>query len=76
MTDYITELRAWANARVKEHAKTLSKPTVREVLGRYESKSAPGVVYAVEKVGSSIVCNCPGYVYRKRCRHTESHRAR
>jgi|14_taG_2_1085336.scaffolds.fasta_scaffold06139_8 hypothetical protein len=74
MTDYITELRAWANARVKEHTKTLSKPTVREVLGRYESKSASGVTYMVERMGNKIVCNCPGYVYRQRCKHAEIHK--
>jgi hypothetical protein len=70
----LTELQKWANARVKEHAKTLNKPIVREVLGRYESKSAPGVMYMVERIGNKIVCNCPGYVYRQRCKHTETHK--
>jgi len=73
MSDYITELQAWANARVKEHAKQnsalLERTKRNEVLAKHKSKSDPGVVYIVQRIGSSIICNCPGYVFRKRCRH-------
>ena len=33
--------------------------------------SKPGVFYTVTKVGSKVTCSCPGFGFRKKCRHCE-----
>ena len=69
----MTELQVWANARVKAYdvaRKTAPKPVV---LARPQSKSNPKVKYMVTKLANGIVnCNCPGFVWRKRCCHTKA----
>jgi len=70
----ILSLREWANKRVKEHAEELRKQRTknkRQVFGRFQSKSSPTVVYTVEKLGNSMICNCPGFIFRKSCKHTK-----
>lgn len=72
MTDAIQELRDWANERVAEHRKQMLKPVkVSEpvVLGRFQSKSSKAE-YVVVKHGQRLTCNCPGFVFRRRCKHT------
>lgn len=32
--------------------------------------SKPGVTYTVTKVGNKTSCSCPGFQFRKACRHT------
>ena len=32
--------------------------------------SKPGVTYTVTKVGNTVRCSCPGFQFRKACRHT------
>ena len=71
--DGIQELRDWANARVKEHRRQMMKPVkVSEpvVLGRYKSKTSKAE-YVVVKHGQRLTCNCPGFTFRRRCKHTE-----
>ena len=31
--------------------------------------SKPGVTYTVTKVGNKVSCSCPGYGFRKTCKH-------
>ena len=37
---------------------------------KYESGSVPGLMYNVKRTGDNLTCNCPGYVYRRKCKHT------
>jgi hypothetical protein len=49
------------------------KGTDLRVYATYESRSSPGVRYNVVVNASNVpvACNCPGWVYRKKCRHVE-----
>lgn len=43
-----------------------------KILKRYESESKPGTHYYVYQFPSgNIACTCPGYGYRRKCRHVE-----
>ena len=42
------------------------------VVATYESRSVPGLMYNVKRTGDNLTCNCPGYVYRRTCRHTNT----
>ena len=33
--------------------------------------SKPGVTYTVTKIGGKKTCNCPGFTFRKKCKHTD-----
>ena len=48
-----------------------SNPSYR-VMGRFSSESKPGIVYEVrENKSGSLYCTCPGYSYRRTCRHVD-----
>ena len=72
----MTELQQWANAKVQEHMINMRKRiTTRkkpEVLARPISSSNPNVKYMVTKhFNGRIECNCPGFLYKRKCRHTK-----
>lgn len=48
----------------------------RELVGnaRYDSRSGGGEYVVNEYSDGDIVCNCPGFQYRKKCRHVEHYR--
>ena len=70
----MTELQQWANKTVAAHKDHMIKQFQSRrpvVIARPQSKSDPSVQYMVKKYPSGeLVCNCPGYLYRKSCRHT------
>tara|TARA_B100001079_G_C15896565_1_gene291824 strand:+ start:139 stop:396 length:258 start_codon:yes stop_codon:yes gene_type:complete len=44
-----------------------------KLVAKYESGSAPGLMYSVHLDRSDkLTCTCPGFVYRRRCRHITS----
>ena len=43
-----------------------------KLVAKYESGSVPGLMYSVKKTGDNLTCNCPGFVYRRRCKHITS----
>ena len=82
---YDEELRIWANKRVAEYKrKQLSMADAQRqwvddqqnrggikkstVLGTFKSKTS-NAVYKVTKHLDNIRCNCPGFVFRHKCRH-------
>ena len=72
----MTELQQWANNKVQEHkAKMLTQIKSRKrptVIARPISKSNPSVKYMVTKhFNGRIECNCPGFLYKRKCCHTK-----
>jgi hypothetical protein len=68
----ILELRRWANERVRSYDSQALK-TVQHamIIARFRSVSAPSILYSVTKRGDHLECNCPGYTYKRRCRHLD-----
>jgi len=71
----MTELQQWANDRVAAHKAHMTKQFQSRkpvVIARPQSKSNPNVQYMVKKYPSGeLVCNCPGFVWRRSCCHTK-----
>ena len=51
-------------------AATQIKVVPPRLIATYESESVPGLMYTVKRTGDNLTCNCPGYVYRRKCKHT------
>ena len=67
-------LQDWANARVKADMIERSKkstPIESRLLGTFKS-SRDNTLYKVTSKGNLIYCTCPGYYYRKACKHTKA----
>ena len=44
-----------------------------ELVATYESGSVQGLMYKVYKDWKdNLTCNCPGFVYRRKCKHISS----
>ena len=54
-------------------AKTLQseEKTLQSANPQWQVKSDSGKVYTVELIGSKYSCNCVGYGYRGKCKHSE-----
>ena len=52
-------------------AATQIKVVPPRLIATYESGSVPGLMYNVIMTGDSIICNCPGYAYRRKCKHVK-----
>ncbi|SVE19525.1 uncharacterized protein METZ01_LOCUS472379 [marine metagenome] len=52
-------------------AATQIKVVPPRLIATYESGSVPGLMYTVKKIGDNLTCNCPGYVYRRKCKHVK-----
>jgi ribosomal protein S12 len=75
MTTEQTPLQEWANKMVAAYGRVLTEEFKNHkpvVIHRPRSKSDPGVRYKVKQwPNGKLECNCPGFVYRKQCRHTK-----
>ncbi len=69
--DSIKERQRWATKVAKKHKTRMGdyKPTPVEVLGKFASKSS-SATYTVTSQGKTVKCNCPGFTFKKKCRHT------
>ena len=70
----VEELQNWANKRVQLDAKNRKKYSVKyktdiRPVYEFKSKSDPAIIYKVYNTGSSWICNCPGFTFRRNCRH-------
>ena len=69
----MTELQQWANARVKAYDAARQKAAKPIVIARPQSKSNPKIKYMViQYPNGNKHCNCPGFVYRRTCRHLDN----
>ena len=69
---YIEELQTWANERVAEYERNRQQalnnsPTV---LGKFKSKTSKAMYTVTTHLGN-IRCNCPGFTFRRNCKHTK-----
>jgi len=65
---YIVDLREWANKRVREYEeRTHELPTITT----YKVPGSTGITYTITTSENFINCSCPGFTYRRRCRHIE-----
>ena len=66
---YISNLRRWANKRVREYDLQRSKlPTIKT----YKIPGSAGNVYTITiSENNSVLCSCPGFTFRRSCKHTE-----
>ena len=67
---YAEELRIWANERVAEYERnrTQRDNLAPKKLGEFKSKTSKSV-YKVYDYSGRITCNCPGFTFRRNCRH-------
>ena len=66
---YIVNLREWANKRVREYdLQRAELPPIKT----YKIPGSGNNVYTIRISENKIVdCSCPGFTYRRRCKHTE-----
>ena len=66
---YIANLREWANKRVRDYEKNHPKlPPIKT----YKIPGSGNNVYTITiSENNDILCSCPGFTYRRRCKHTE-----
>ncbi|SVB42181.1 uncharacterized protein METZ01_LOCUS195035 [marine metagenome] len=63
---YITNLREWANKRVREYDLQRSKlPTIKT----YKIQGSNNNIYTLTVRGNQKSCSCPGYQFRQKCKH-------
>ena len=68
---YTEELRAWANERVADFERNRASGVgKRKVVDTFASKTSKAV-YTVFDWEGRITCNCPGFTFRRKCRHIE-----
>ena len=62
------ELREWANSCVERHKQNKPAPTPYKKLGTFQSATSKSV-YSVHSFGGRLSCSCPGFTFRKKCKH-------
>ena len=68
---YIDELQAWANERVADYERNRAAGVgKRKIVDTFASKTSKAV-YTVFDYNGLITCNCPGFTYRRKCRHMQ-----
>lgn len=69
-TPFILNLRAYSKACVEaDKIKRSNKVSVKHLLGTFNSSSSD----AVYSVYSNGTCTCPGYTFRRNCKHIKEH---
>ena len=70
-SSYIDGLRAYANACVRNDQIERSKKSTPKsrLLGTFKSSSSD-TIYRV-MIGNMITCTCPGYTFRRNCKHVK-----
>ena len=62
------ELREWANSCVERYKQNEPAPTPYKLLGTFKSATSKSV-YKVHSRGDLLTCSCPGYTFRRKCKH-------
>ena len=64
----VEELREWANSKVREYEK--NRPTMPTIIS-YRIPGSKGNTYilTVDKKYNNKSCSCPGFTYRRNCKH-------
>ena len=65
----IKRLTEWANSRVREYER--NRPTM-PTIKTYKIPGSKGNVYTITiSEGTNITCSCPGFTFRRSCKHTK-----
>ena len=66
---YISNLREWANKRVRDYdeEKSYELPPITT----YRIPGSNGITYTIRISEKMITCSCPGFTYRRTCKHIE-----
>ena len=65
---YIVDLREWANKKVREYAeKSYKLPHITT----YKVPGSTGITYTITVSENSVNCSCPGFTFRRSCKHTK-----
>lgn len=66
---YIVDLREWANKKVRDYEKSRPKlPTITT----YKVPGSTGIMYTITTSENSVNCSCPGFTFRRSCKHTKN----
>ena len=65
---YIVNLREWANKKVRDYEK--NRPKLPPIT-TYKVPGSTGITYTITISEKSVNCPCPGFTYRRRCKHTD-----
>ena len=69
----IDHYRAISKEMMDRVAASQVKVVPPELVATYESRSVQGLMYKVYKDWKdNLTCNCPGFVYRRKCKHISS----
>ena len=69
----IDHYRAISKRMMDRVAASQVKVVPPELVATYESGSMQGLMYKVYKDWKdNLTCNCPGFVYRRKCKHISS----
>jgi len=70
---YIVNLREWANQRVRDYDEEKDKKSYKlPPIKTYKIPGSGNNVYTITiSENNDILCSCPGFTYRRRCKHTE-----
>ena len=69
VSSYIVDLREWANKKVRDYEKSRPKlPTITT----YKVPGSTGITYTITVSEKSINCSCPGFTFRRSCKHTKN----
>ena len=63
----VEELREWANSKVQEYEES-NRPTMPTVI-TYKVPGSNNNVYTLTVSKDSKSCSCPGFTYRRNCKH-------
>ena len=63
----IKRLTEWANSKVREYSRNHPKLPSMKI---YKIPGSNGNTYTLTVSGRNVLCSCPGYVYRQKCKHT------
>lgn len=55
----------------KKWKQTQSKVTLADTVKTFPSKSSPGIIWTTKRIKGIVICDCPGFRYRKTCRHVK-----
>ena len=68
---YIVDLREWANKRVRDYDEEEKNHPKLPPIKTYKIPGSNGMTYTIRISEKMITCSCPGFTYRRRCKHTE-----
>ena len=68
-TPSVKALRNWANRQMELVAKSQRDMGRMSALKTYKIPGSSGNVYTITISKDSVNCSCPGFTYRRRCKH-------